>query len=110
MITNLSYSEASLSSTFLSTIDSLKASSYSKVFTLTQSLNFVYWIFNFDLYSFVIKMAILVKKAVLLVNTIPMLGTIIENVKVVFSQPDPKNISAINNKTFFFKLSYLFQQ
>ena len=67
---------------FLSIIDSLNVFSYNKVITLIQSRNFVYLIFNFELYSFVINAAMDVRRAVELVNTMPIVGLIIDIVEV----------------------------
>ena len=65
---------------FLSTIDVSKVFSYSSVITLIQSLNFVNRIFNFQMYSFVIKRAKDVNKPVLLEMIIPAFGFNIDNV------------------------------
>ena len=54
------------------------------------------------MYSLVIKIAILVNKAVEEVNTIPMLGLNNGIVEVVIADPDPNETSVINNNTFFF--------
>ena len=51
---------------FFSNIDSFKVFSYNKVITLIQSLSIVFHIFNSEIYPLVIKLAILVSKAVLL--------------------------------------------
>ena len=48
-----------------------------------------------------IKIAILVNKAVELVKTIPILGINNDNVEVSIADPDPTNISVIINNTFF---------
>ena len=57
------------------------------------------------MYSFVIRIAIDVKKAVELVNTKQMLGLINDIVEVPIVDPDPNKISVISKKTFFlFKL------
>ena len=73
----------------------------SNLFTLIQSCNLVYRIFNFDKYSFVINIAILVNKAVELVKTIPILGFTNDIVEVPIADPDPTNISVIINNSFF---------
>ena len=70
---------------FLSTIDCSKVFSYNKVITLIQSLIFVQLFLNFEMFSFVIKIAKDVNKAVYLVNTIPMLGFINDIVEVVLA-------------------------
>ena len=94
---------------FLSIIDSFNVFSYNKVITLIQSRNFVYLIFKFDIHSLVIKIAILVNKAVELVKTIPMLGFNNDIVEVPIADPDPTNISVAFNITFFlFKDLYFF--
>ena len=72
-------------------MDSFNVFSYSKVRILTQALNFVYRSFKFDMYSLVIKVAILVNKAVEEINTIPMLGLINDIVEVLIADPDPTN-------------------
>ena len=81
-----------LSSIFLSTIDSFQVFSYSKVITIIQSLNLVYRIFDFDMYSLVIKIAILVISAVLLEITIPALGFNTANVFELIFEADPIKI------------------
>ena len=48
-----------------------------------------------------IKTAKDVKRAVLIVITIPMLGHIYDIVEVVIADPDPKTNSVIFKKTFF---------
>ena len=61
------------------------------------------------MYSLVIKIAILVNKAVEEVNTIPILGFNNDIVEVPIADPDPTNISVIINNTFFlFKDLYFF--
>ena len=56
-----------------------------------------------------IKIAILVNKAEELVNTIPMLGFIIDNLELLIADPDPINFSAIIINTFFlFNFLYFF--
>ena len=74
--------------------------SYNKLITLIQSRNFVYLIFSFDIYSLVIKIAILVNKAVELIKTIPILGFTNDIVEVPIADPDPINVSVIINNTF----------
>ena len=65
--------------------------------------------FNFEIYSLVIQIAILVNKAEELVIAIPMLGYNNEIVDVEIEDPDPKRTSMIINITFFlFKLLYFF--
>ena len=54
------------------------------------------------MYSFVIKTAIDVNKALELVITTPMLGLINDILEVIFADPDPYKISVIINKLFFF--------
>ena len=85
----------------LSIIDFFNVFSYNKVITFFQSHNFVYLIFNFDIYSLVIKLAILVNKAVELVKTTPILGFNNEIVEVPIADPDPTNILVTINKIFF---------
>ena len=53
------------------------------------------------MYSFVVKIALDVKRAVELVNATPLLGISIDNVEVVTADPDPNKISLLNNITFF---------
>ena len=48
-----------------------------------------------------IKVAMEVNKAVEEVNTIPALGLFIEIALALLADPDPTNISVINNTTFF---------
>ena len=52
------------------------------------------------MFSFVIKISISVRKAVQLVNTIPMLGLINDIVEVVRVDPDPNKFSVIVSNTF----------
>ena len=60
------------------------------------------------MYSFVIKIAIDVKRAVEVVKTIPMLEFIIDNVEVVIADPDLNKISMISNNAFLIEDSYFF--
>ena len=61
------------------------------------------------MYSFVIKIAILVNKAVLLETIIPAPGLINPNVEVLIGDLDPIKLSIIINSIFFlFKISYFF--
>ena len=69
--------------------------------TLMLSPNIVYPIFKFEMYSFVIKIAIDVNKAVEEVNTLPMLGIISDIVELPIDDPDPINVSVIFNNSFF---------
>ena len=80
-----------LVSFLLSTIDVFNVFSNSNLITFIQSLSLVYLLF-FDMYSFVTKTALDVKRAVLLVNTIPMLGFINDIVELVIVDPDPIKI------------------
>ena len=54
------------------------------------------------MYSFVIKIAIDVNRAVEIVDTLQMLGFINDNVDVAFVHPDPSKISVIINSNLFF--------
>ena len=102
-------SNASLSSIFLSTIDFFNVFSYNKVIKIVHSHDLVYLVLNFEVYSFVIKIAILVSRALLDDVTIPILGLIIDSVEDVIAEPDRNNISVIIYNTFFlFKLLYFF--
>ena len=75
--------------------------------TLIQSLNFVYLNFKLLLYSLVIKIALLVKRAVLDEIIIPAPGLIKPIVDEPTAEADPTSISVIINNTFFlFKLLY----
>ena len=87
--------------TFLSTIEVFKVFSYNQVITLIQSLNLVYRIFNFEVYSLVIKIAILINSAVLLEILIPALRFITANVLELIAEADPIKISVLINNTFF---------
>ena len=53
------------------------------------------------MYSFVIKIAIDVNKAVELVNTLPIVGFINDIVEVVIVDPDPNYIPVIYKSTFY---------
>ena len=75
--------------------------------TLVQSLYLVCRIFNFDSYSFVIKITIDVNEAVILVSTIPLLGLVNSIVGVVKADLDPIKISVLINDTFLL-LNFLF--
>ena len=84
-----------------------KFSSYHKVSTLIQSLNLVYLIFNFKMYSLVIKTETKVIKAALDDITTPELGFSITNILGINVEQHPFKISVIINNTFFlFKLLY----
>ena len=90
---------------FLSTIDFFNVFSKSKVKTLIQPRNFVYLIFNFEMFSLVIKTATDVNKAVELLDTIPILGLIIDIMEVLIADPEQTIISVIiNNILFKFKI------
>ena len=54
------------------------------------------------------KVAIDVKRAVPLVNTIPMLGLNIDSVEAVIVDPDPEKSSITTNNTFFKDKFFLF--
>ena len=54
-----------------------------------------------------IKTAILVNKAEDLVNTIPMLGFVIDIVEVLIADPDPIKISVIINNFFSYSMVYI---
>ena len=68
-------------------------SSYSKLITFIQSRILVYRIYNFEIYSFVIKIVIDVSRAELLAIGIPILGLTIENVEDTLVELDPIKIS-----------------
>ena len=76
--------------------------------TLIQSPNLVYRNFNFDMYSFVIKIAILVNRAVLDEIVIPAPGLINPIVDEPTAEALPTSNSVIINVTFFFKFLYFF--
>ena len=85
-------------------MEDFKNFSYNKVISLIQSLSFVYRIFNFDMYSFVIKTAILINRAVLDEIKIPTPGLNNPIVELPNADPDPiKNSVIINNTFFLFK-------
>ena len=67
---------------------------------MIQARNLVHRIFSFDMYSFVIKIAMDVDRAVLLEITMPTLGFIKPIVEVPIADPDPIKISVIINKIF----------
>ena len=66
-----------------------------------QSRNLVYLLLTFDMYPRMIKISKDVKRAVLLVNTTPMLGLIIDIVEVPVADPEPIKISVIFIITLF---------
>ena len=69
--------------------------------TLSASRSFVYCIFNLEMYSLVIKIAILVNKAVLLEIIIPRPGMNKPIVGELIVEADPNIISVIFNNTLF---------
>ena len=69
--------------------------------TLIQSLSFVNLILNFEKYSFVIKTAMLVNRAVLDEMIIPTPGFIKAIVELPIADPEPIKISVIIDNTFF---------
>ena len=74
-----------------------------------QLLSFVKRNFNFDQFSFVIKIALDVWRAVELVNTMPILGFFNNKVDVEIADHEPIKLSAIINNTFFlYKFLYFF--
>ena len=69
----------------------------------------VYLTRNFELYSIVINVGVDVKRAVELVNKIPLLELFNDNVEVLPVDPDPIKFSVTINRTFYlFKDLYLF--
>ena len=95
--------------TFLSIIDSFNVFSYNNVIKFIQSLSLVYSIFNFEMYSFVMRIARDVIKMVELVIITPILGFSNDIVEVPIADPDPAKISVTIKRIFFlFKLLYLF--
>ena len=78
-----------------------KVFSYKNVKTLIQSRNLVYLVFNFDMYSFVIKIAKLNSKAVLLEIIIPAPGLIKPIVELPTAEADTTSISTITKSVFF---------
>ena len=48
-----------------------------------------------------------VRRAVELVNTMPILGLIIDIVELVIADLNPNNISVMINKTFFYSVFYI---
>ena len=76
--------------------------------TLIQSRNLVYRIFNFEMYSFVIKIAIPVNKAVLDELIMPAPGLIKPIVEEPIAEADLTSIPVIIKKTFFLFKIYIF--
>ena len=82
-----------------------------------QLLSLMYRIFNFVMYSFVIKIGIPVNKAVLLETLIPAPGLIKPVAELPTADPYPIKISVKNRRIFFFfrflcffyKIHYQFQ-
>ena len=61
------------------------------------------------MYSFVVKIALDVNRAVEMVNATPMLGISIDIVEVFTADLDPNKVSLLNNNTFFlFNFLYFF--
>ena len=98
----LSNSNASFSSIFLSHVDSFNVFSYRRVITITQSLNLAYLTFNFHMYSLLIKIAILVSRAVELDMVLPALGFNFPKVLELIVKTDPVKSLVININIFFF--------
>ena len=90
------------SSIFLLTREVFENFSYSKVIKLTQSRNLVYLILIFEMYSLVIKIAILVNKAALDDITIPTDGLIIDKVKLVIVEPPRIKFQRSSSIPFFY--------
>ena len=101
MFINFFNSIASFSSILSSITDSFNFFSDSKVRTFDQSHIVVNLVYNFDLYSFVFKMAILINRVVGEVNKKPMLGLTRDKVEVVIADPEPNKTSVIINIIFF---------
>ena len=77
--------------------------------TLIQSRSSEYRIFNFEMHSLVIKIALLVNRAVLDGTAIPAPGLIKPIVELLIVEADPNIVSVIINNTFlFFKFLYFF--
>ena len=72
-----------------------------------RSRNLVYRIFNFDMYSFVIKIAILVNKGVLLEIIIPAPRLIKAIDELPTADPAPTIVSVVIINSFFF-LNFLY--
>ena len=80
---------------------------YNRIVTSIQFLNFVYHVFNFELFSIVIKRALDVTRAVLPVMTIPTLGFNIDYTGDVFAEPDPlRNSMTIRSIFYSFKFPW----
>ena len=60
----------------------------------------VFFIFNFGMYTFVIKKSILINQAVLDISTTPMLGLMFDKIEVDIVEADPSNLSVIISVTF----------
>ena len=74
-----------------------------------QSLIMVYRLFNFGMYSFAIKIAILVYKAVLIDIIMPAPGLTNPIVELPIADPDPIKIPAIIHNIFsLFNFSFFF--
>ena len=101
-------SNASLSSTFFLTIDCFKAFLYKRIITLFQSLSLVYFVLNFDIIAFLIKIEIDVNRAVLLVRVMPAVGIIFDKANVVIVEAVPVKVYVIKNKTSFFSVLWTF--
>ena len=93
---------------FLSTIDCFKVFSYKRLFSLIQSCNLVYRIFNFEMYSSVIKIAILVNRAVLFDVIMPAHVFKIANILELIVEADPNKRSVIIKKVFFSLIFFIF--
>ena len=105
MLLNLFKPFSFLFISFLSPIEVFKVFLYSKLNTLIQYLNTVYRIFNFEMYSLTIKIAILVNSAVLVEIIRPALGFVTANILEYIVEEDSIKTSVIINIAFFlFKL------
>ena len=94
---------ASSSPIFLSSIDCFIVFSYSKLISFFQFLNLVHRVFNFEKYSFVIKVAIEVIRAELLAIGKAMVGLLFINVEHNTVEIDPINFSETIKTVFLFR-------
>ena len=81
--------------------------SYNNVIKLIQSLSLVYLVFNFEICSLVINIAIIVNRAALLETLLPAPGLIKPLVEELIVEADPINNSAIITSIFFYLNFYI---
>ena len=85
---------------FLSIIDCFNVFSYKRIITFIQPLSLIFCIFNFEKKPFLIRIAVVVIKTVLLCMIQLSLRLKSESMLEVMVAADPNEISVINTETF----------